>query len=356
MKVHLFAGQSNYSHAWLKLFVRHFDTGGHYFVFGFGATPKQGFVYDEQISKRMYHARKLSDLLFRIIPLLFRARWIYFHSLAYDPSLLFWSMNKRILKRSTWIIWGFDLYAFQKRELSLRTRIYERLRRSVIPCFPEIAAYVEEDAVLARSMYGSTADYIQILYPIPVDKELLGGEIKEGGPLNILMGNSGDPANCHREMIEILSVFAGEDIVITCPLSYGGSSVYIQDIISEGERVFGEKFRPLLSILDPGSYAGVLKNTDIALMNHRRQQGLGNILSLLYLGKKVYLRKDTSSYAFFMRNGCKVYDIEDIRGVGFEGFRKLPADTVDTRKYADEIMSEENYIKLWSNLLNRHPH
>jgi dTDP-N-acetylfucosamine:lipid II N-acetylfucosaminyltransferase len=354
MIVHLFAGQSNYSNAWLTLYARHFDNGGDYFVFGFGATPKTAFDYDEQITKRILNARKPGDLFFRIIPLLFRARWIYFHALAYDPSLLFWRMNRRMVKRSTWIIWGFDLYAFQKRKMSLRTRIYERLRESVIPCFPEIAAYVEEDAVLARSRYDSKAEYIQILYPIPVKKELLEGEKKEGGSVNILIGNSGDPANYHREMIDILSVFVGEDILITCPLSYGGNPAYIQEITSEGKRVLGDKFRPLLSMLDPGSYAAILRNTDIALMNHRRQQGLGNILSLLYLGKKVYLRKDTSSYAFFRRNRCKVFEIEEVVRMTFEDFSRPPADVSDTRRYAEEIMSEENYVKLWSNLLNRH--
>jgi hypothetical protein len=355
MIVHLFAGQSNYSHAWLTLFASHFNTGGHCFIFGFGAASQNAFVYDEQLSQRILYARKPRDLFLRIIPMLFRARWIYFHSLAYDPSLLFWKMNRRILNRSTWIIWGFDLYAFQKRELSLRTRTYERLRRSIIPSFPEIAAYVEEDAALARGMYGSKAEYIQILYPIPVNKKSLEGDKKVEARVNILIGNSGDPANCHKEMIDILSVFAGEDISITCPLSYGGTPTYMESIISEGKRAFGGKFIPLLTMLDPDAYAAILRNTDIALMNHRRQQGLGNILSLLYLGKKVYLRKDTSSYSFFRRNRCEVFDIEAIGRMTFDEFTKPPADVSNTMRYADEIMSEENYIKLWSNLLNRHP-
>ncbi len=355
MIVHLFAGQTNYSHAWLSMFSGHFNIEGHWFIFGLGKKPYRDFVYDEPARKRILYARNLKSLLFRIIPLLLRAKWIYFHSLAYDPSLLFWAFNRRLLKRSTWIIWGFDLYAFQKEGNSPRTRLYEYLRRRIIPHFPEIASYVEEDTLLARAKYQSQAGYVQILYPTLVDVSLLKYEESRGGPVNILIGNSADPANCHREIIDLLSGFADREIAVICPLSYGGSREYVKEITSLGKEVFGDRFIPLLSVLEPEAYAEILNRTDVCLMNHRRQQGLGNILSLLYLGKKVYLRKETSSFTFFRRNNCEVFDIEDIGTISFDEFRRPPAGSESTRKYAAEIMSAEYYVNLWSNLINRHP-
>jgi dTDP-N-acetylfucosamine:lipid II N-acetylfucosaminyltransferase len=352
MVVHLFSGQSNYAQAWLALFARHFSAGGNWFIMGFGSSPGTEFQYDEEIKKRMLLARNPLHLIFRIIPALFMAKRIYFHSLAYDPSLLFWQFNKKILSRSTWIIWGFDLYAFQKTE-TIRNRFYERLRRSVIPSFPEIAAFVEEDAVLARKVYNSSAKYIPILYPIPVETKLLDIPCRRESSINILIGNSADPGNRHFEIIDMLARFSKENISVWCPLSYGGTQAYRNEVAEKGERVFGTKFHAMLQMMSPSKYAEILCTIDIAVMNHRRQQGLGNILSLLYLGKKVFLRSDTSSYQFFIRNKCLIYNTSDIDKMTYQQFTGPLPDDHSNRDYSAFIMSEENYYKLWSNLLNR---
>ena len=39
------------------------------------------------------------------------------------------------------------------------------------------------------------------------------------------------------------------------------------------------------------SYISFLGSIDIGIFNNNRQQGMGNITNLLYLGKKVYLSK-----------------------------------------------------------------
>jgi len=351
MVVHLFAGESNYSHTWLSLFARRFDTDDSCFIIGFGAAPVVPFIYDAEVKKRMLFARKPGDLL-KIIAILFKAEWIYFHSLAYDPSLLFWRINKKLIRKSTWIIWGFDLYAFQKKD-SLRNRIYEKLRRSIIPAFPEIAAFVEEDAVLAREIYNSTAEYIPILYPIPVETSLLDGPVKRDGTMNILLGNSADPGNYHLEIIDMLAKFAGEAISVICPLSYGGTALYRERVIERGTEVFGTKFNPLLQMMSAAEYAGLLCRVDISVMNHRRQQGLGNILSLLYLGRKVFLRSETSSFSFFKRHNCLVYDTKTIDRMTYSQFTEPLPEDHSNRDYTQFIMSEDNYFNLWSKLINR---
>ncbi|MDP2423648.1 MAG: TDP-N-acetylfucosamine:lipid II N-acetylfucosaminyltransferase [Bacteroidales bacterium] len=356
MIVHLFASQTNYSFTLLQLLANQIDLEDHLFIFGIGYSQPMTFKYDDRIASRILYTKKAGDLFSGILPALYRANWIFIHSLAYDPSLLFWRFNLRLIKKSTWIIWGSDLYAFQKKNLSIRARLYEWCRRKIIPCLPEIAAFVEEDANLAKEIYHSPAIYIPIIYPIPVSLSML-DRIKQKGktePINIMIGNSGDPSNRHIEMIAMLAHFSNEAITIQCPLSYGGTPAYKLHVMEFGQSIFGDKFQPILNLVDAEAYSRVLGRIDIALMNHKRQQGLGNIMSLLYLGKKVYLRSDTTSFYFFSRNNCLVFDISKVPTMAFEQFSEPISDSQLNKEYVARVLSEDNYNELWLNLINRH--
>lgn len=54
-----------------------------------------------------------------------------------------------------------------------------------------------------------------------------------------------------------------------------------------GINLFGDNFILLTEFLSPEEYAKILANVDVAIFAHRRQQALGNILALIYIGKKV---------------------------------------------------------------------
>jgi len=45
-------------------------------------------------------------------------------------------------------------------------------------------------------------------------------------------------------------------------------------------------------------------------MNHYRQQALGILLALIYMGSKVYLNESNTAFQYFKRIGIKVYSIE----------------------------------------------
>lgn len=45
------------------------------------------------------------------------------------------------------------------------------------------------------------------------------------------------------------------------------------------------------------------------MFNHKRQQALGNIMTLLGLGKKVYLRDDISTWDICLKHKLKVFKI-----------------------------------------------
>lgn len=127
--------------------------------------------------------------------------------------------------------------------------------------------------------------------------------------INILVGNSADPSNNHLAIFDKLEAFKHEDIHIYAPLTYGNQK-YAQEIIAEGQRRFGNKFEPLTEHLPFEQYLRFLGKIDIAIYNHRRQQAMGNTISLLGLGKKVYMRSDVTQWEFFKNYEIAVYDVD----------------------------------------------
>ncbi|MBP7613015.1 MAG: TDP-N-acetylfucosamine:lipid II N-acetylfucosaminyltransferase [Paludibacter sp.] len=355
MYYHFFTGENGYSKALLDQIEEITDLKQHFVVFGFARKQDKSLQYSEKLNDRIKYLTKVRDLLF-VLKNIKKAHWIYLHFLAYDPSLLFWALNKKLIAKSTWIIWGSDLYSYYKRNKNLKTRIYEILRKKIIGHLPEIAAFVKEDYDLVKKLYYTNAVYTPILYPIPVNTKQLDKfrTNKASATTTFLTGNSGDPSNLHIEMLNYLSRFSNEDIIIKCPLSYGGSAQYIEKVIQYGNEIFAEKFEPVTNYMNTEEYAELLSTVDVALMNHKRQQGLGNILALMYLGRKVYMRSDITSYYFFERHKCDIFDIRNIDKSSFGELIK-PVDKAENNfNTISKIISKEYYLNLWDDLLKKH--
>lgn len=128
---------------------------------------------------------------------------------------------------------------------------------------------------------------------------------------NILIGNSASYTSNHTELFEMLSSspFVGNREVIV-PLSYG-SSKYAKSVNHIGERILGNSFKPLNDFIPKSEYDNMLMSCSCVIMNHCRQQALGNIIVALWLGAKVYLRKNISTFKFLKENNIVVFSIED---------------------------------------------
>lgn len=125
---------------------------------------------------------------------------------------------------------------------------------------------------------------------------------------DILLGNSASATNNHLEAFDLLRRFNLGDKKIVAPLSYG-SPRYAKAIINEGNEQFGDRFVPLTSFLPLEEYNQLMSSCGIVVMNHYRPQALGNIISALYMGCKVFLN-NTSIYQYFNNLGCHIYSIE----------------------------------------------
>ena len=95
------------------------------------------------------------------------------------------------------------------------------------------------------------------------------------------------------------------------------------------------------------SYLDFLGDIDIAIFAHKRQQAMGNIITLLGLGKKIYIRNNISSWQFFKDIDVQLFNYPNIKLDPLNN--KIKEENIKTVK---SFFSEENYIKQLKSFLN----
>ena len=222
-----------------------------------------------------------------------------------------------LLNKTRWVIWGGDLYNWNfKSNRNLSAFIIERLKKMIIIRLNGIVSAVPGDYLNAKSYFETNAPYFPAFYLPPLDLALMDETSlgsKQTTVRTILLGSRGSITNCHKEVIDYLVSYKGnEEFRVVCPLSYGEDREYITNISNYGRLKLGNIFYSLLEWMDPEEYASILDSVDVAIMNHKRQEGIGNILPLLYAGKKVYLRKSVTTYSWLKKMGVVVFDAEEL--------------------------------------------
>lgn len=353
MFIHILTSENVYHINLIQFIERNFSTRNHKFIFRSKRYTRSNYKETTLIDSKS----NFISLLF-FLPQLIGAKKIYIHYLPYGPSLPFWALYSIFSNKLVWIYWGGDIYAYKEKGISYKHRFYEFCRKIIIKNLKNISGFLHEDFEVIKKVYNTNADYTKIIYPLPVDFSILEQKIKEAHPkadsiISILAGNSADPSNNHLELFSIIEKYKDEEIQIICPLSYGQDKAYVSRVLKEGERIFGDKFRPLLHFLSPSEYSKVLQKVDVAIMNHERQQGLGNLISILWLRKKVFVRSDTTSFSYFKSEDIAVWDTLDIKNQTFESFISInPNDAIKNKTLVLNVFSEHHYKELWNNVFS----
>ena len=259
---------------------------------------------------------------------------IILHGLWRDKVDLLLVQNPGLFKKCYWIMWGGDFYYPDKQS---------DIRKKVIKRMGYIVNYTDGDYELAKKWYGAKGNRIKCFcYTSNLYKSLEVSQHKENS-VNILVGNSADPSNNHIDIFDKLEKFKDQEINIYAPLSYG-DQVYAKKIIEEGKLCFGQKFKPLTEFLPFDKYLELLGKIDIAIFNHSRQQAMGNIRTLIGLGKKVYMRDDVTTFDSLKNDGIKVFNLNEIE------LEPEFDEKFDNQKKIKSIFSEQNLIACLSDV------
>lgn len=280
---------------------------------------------------------------------------VVIHQLS-NPRLLFYLLfSPKAMRRCAWSVWGGDVYYDLYRPQTWAHSLRERIRHAVIPRIPVVSSMVPGDFEFVRQKYGSRARYVEAFYPIPMDaRELVPADVVANGKdgVTVLVGNSGDPLNHHEWVFDALSRFRGQGLRVVVPLAYGDPA-YVASIIERGRELFGDRFTPLTEFLPPEHYARLIRDVDSAVMNHGFQQALGNIIALLLLGKKVYVRGDTTPYAYFRDLGVVIHDTRRLPEESLAEIATFAAaDGVANSRKVRAHLSEANAVAGWRKLFD----
>ena len=275
---------------------------------------------------------------------------IFIHGLSDDIRILiFLAINKKLLKKSYWIIWGGDLYIHNSGKRNYKFHVKEILRKIIIKRFYGLISQIKGDYDLAREWYGAKGKYFySFMYLSNTVKNLETNRSNDTNSLVIQVGNSACSTNLHKEVFTMLEKYSERTFDIVCPLSYAGNPQYINSVIEEGIKVFGEnRFRAITDFMSLEQYNNLQAEVDIAIFNHRRQRGLGNIITLLGMGRKVYIRKDITTWSFAEEHGLTVYSIENDMDTLFHFDDKA---LNRNRVIIEKLFSKEKLVNDWKKI------
>lgn len=289
----------------------------------------------------------------------------------YEFVVLHWLDSTKILLISNspknvkfiWIGWGGDYYLYLNKPLMLeKTKKIKNniLKNTVTLSFKQkIKNYIKdkflfknietifnrinyfapvlyEDFLLVKKQFKNFKPrYLDWNYGT-LEDDLIKEDLTISGK-NILLGNSATFENNHIEAIDLLSKLNLENRKVICPLSYGEKE-YGNKIIEYGKSKLNSKFEALVDFMPIEQYNRTISSCSVVVMNHLRQQALGNIVIMMYFGAKIFLNKENPIYEFFKNNGAVVFSMEELSN---ENINK------DLTKYEKDV-NREALKKYWS--------
>lgn len=240
----------------------------------------------------------------------------------FDDAFQLLKLPQKIWDKIYIQFWGGDIYRFKNKKSNLIPKTKQEIARQLVKISIKKAAgvltLVEGDYNSIESIFNlknvkhQVAQVPDDFYTINhLDYKTISEKQNEHHKKRILVGNSATIENNHLEIFDLLKNKIDQSYEVLVPLSYGDKE-YQKEIIEKGRGMLKDSFVPILDFMDRERYIGLLSTCDVAIFNNNRQQATGNIILLANLGKKLYLRDDTSMWSFFKDLNFKLHKISDL--------------------------------------------
>lgn len=335
---------SKTSEQYIKFLKENFNTKSHEFIFWVGKNE-----HNVQLSKseniKILKNKKELFYFYSYFFILKKYDKIIVHGWYYPYLSIPVFLNQFLLKKIYWCMWGGDCQILFEKKDRILSKIYYWIDKF---CKIRVKAYIthiEEEYKEIVEKFKAKGEYIDsFMYPGNMYKEVEIKKINKKG-LHIQIGNSAEERD-HLEILNILKNDKDKIEKIYLPLAYGDSDGYVQNLLANIPSELQEKVYPLTKIVPYNEYLEFLNSIDIAIFPFKRQQAFGNIITLLGIGKTVYLNKISLTYDCLKRININIREINKFMEIKI----LTAAEIADNKKKISSIFSKKNLIRDWKNI------
>jgi hypothetical protein len=227
-----------------------------------------------------------------------------------------------------------------------------RSRRELMSRVQYFCHWNRLDLPVVTEVFGGSPVFKDFFYEASIDKIEFIENKNNGGPTKIWIGNSETSSNNHLDAMDQLKKFASENIKIIAPLSYG-LRPYGDMVDKTGREMFGSKWIGLRDFIPLDQYLVMQREVGVVIMNHNRTQAGFNVFGFVKMGKKLYMKKQSTIYQFLQSNGIVLFDATEIRDSSFDEFSRplTRAQAESNSRILGELFSEERKIDNYRKLL-----
>ncbi len=356
--LHIIIPSKRMMNTYIRMIREHFSVEEHCFLFyekcedserellGYGNVIELTGSRRDKV-KRLYKECRDADVIIwhglilsfrRMLPIFFR------------PS---------ILRKSAWVMRGLDLYNWKNQNNTIRAFIENYVNRSVRKRMRFVVYIFPPDKDVYETQFGKKSELYFAPYPMSKkafeDMDRFNANVsRDNGVFFIQVGNSSFPYNNHLNTIDSISKYSQENIKVFIPLSYGNAGNdyienYQQQVKDRAYEIFDNRVEVITKLMPPEKYNQFLMNMDIGIFNSVRQNALGNIIRLLYIGNKVYINPHNPMYKYFISEGITVHDASELGHISFEEFIKKD-EAADNKAWVRRIHHPDVQYDYWKKL------
>ena len=166
----------------------------------------------------------------------------------------------------------------------------------------------------------------------------------------VMIGHSALLEGNHYEVLQKVSEIS-TTYSILLPLSYGDTEY--GNLIKEEARKKFTNVEVLENKIERDAYYQKLTEVGWAIFNTKVQQGVGNIMGLIWKGAKVFLDKNTSTYKDFSSWGIHIFSIQDNLDK-YELSNKLSFEQIENNRRNDQPGLERASILSFITIMKRY--
>jgi dTDP-N-acetylfucosamine:lipid II N-acetylfucosaminyltransferase len=237
-----------------------------------------------------------------------------------------------------WSLWGYEIYNFTRffknniygdqTKKVFKNLIQKSLKRRLTDLIKDIPGQFkktnrfkaikkikyfgfpyEEEFTSLNNLKLLNAAYVRFTY-YPLEHIISDHENVKISGSNILVGNSATTSNNHLEVFEKLKCLSLGERKVIVPLSYGSNN-YRDEILKLKTKILPRNFQPLVDFYGINEYNNIIRTCSVFIMNSYRQQGIGNIFAMLWMGARVYLDERNTTYTYLKRKKLSVFSISN---------------------------------------------